>query len=257
MDIRRPKEGWLVDPRIGNEWNSVWSFLSFSLPATPERLSECCRKRQLELTFVRPRISKHRRWHGQPIQIPKWKRNMRSRKKNWTRKPKYWLSGYPIANILLHLPGLAYRHRPVCDLSNISGNVMWKCSGIPDFRGPEGVWTLRAEGRVRTRPTTSSTSEIGSNFEENFPIFHTMHYSIPKHDFPKFSPILEIWGQAFSKNTVDRFSRRYVEDIIGHMHRNFRWNFRVYCVWILSLFFSSSGDSNIEPHEFSTASKQR
>lgn len=33
-------------------------------------------------------------------------------------------------------------------------------TGIPDFRGPDGAWTLRAQGRQRTSKTVSTLQAI-------------------------------------------------------------------------------------------------
>jgi len=41
-----------------------------------------------------------------------------------------------------------------------SDQLMMFIVGIPDFRGPNGAWTLRAQGRERTEKTTSTLQAI-------------------------------------------------------------------------------------------------
>ncbi len=33
-------------------------------------------------------------------------------------------------------------------------------AGIPDFRGPQGVWTLAAQNKARTSPSVSTTKAV-------------------------------------------------------------------------------------------------
>lgn len=43
---------------------------------------------------------------------------------------------------------------------HINGSYSIQNTGIPDFRGPEGAWTLRAQGRARTAKAVSTLQAV-------------------------------------------------------------------------------------------------
>lgn len=92
-------------------------------------------------------------WICQPPRLPKW--SLVRQRRLWRRKLKSSLTISRKANTLSHslAPGCPHL------LVRISSQSLFICgralahlsrTGIPDFRGSEGQWTLRAQGRQRS-----------------------------------------------------------------------------------------------------------
>ncbi|KAM0264830.1 hypothetical protein ACHAPA_008077 [Fusarium lateritium] len=74
-------------------------------------------------------------------------------------------------------------------------------AGIPDFRGPEGAWTLRAQGRARTGKTTSTLQAIPT---------------------PTHMALVELQNQGLLKNGFLNFMVTAIENVVKTAEKNFR-----------------------------------
>jgi len=92
----------------------------------------------------------------------------KKKSQSWTITNMAWTAGkVPLPELIGSKEDLEQKARQLADMIRQSkhfivftGAGISTSAGIPDFRGPEGAWTLQAQGRQCAAPTTSTLQAI-------------------------------------------------------------------------------------------------